>query len=224
MFHNFEKSKFSNANTLVIHYRYRQHNRRWNSGISYIDLQFKGKRVMERGKALMKVLRDEIRKINPNQDRVKFKFRGTQWYIIASESNEKWKPYHLKYYHNNMEVVNSEGEMVLYLDGEFWIESRPSPLVPYSPPATKTPPAATRPPAAKTPRHAEKTPPPGSPTPPIATAAYPLPVDKIPPPGYRSPPPATTVPKKKYKRNRAAKARAKFYAEEKLKLITVTAK
>ena len=78
---------------------------------------------MERGKALMKVLRDEIRKINPNQDRVKFKFRGTQWYIIASESNEKWKPYHLKYYHNNMEVVNSEGEMVLYLDGEFWIES-----------------------------------------------------------------------------------------------------
>ena len=218
MFHNFEKSKFPNAKTLVIHYRYRQHNRRWNSGISYIDLQFKGKRVMERGKALMKVLRDEIRKINPNQDRVKFKFRGTQWYIIASESNEKWKPYHLKYYHNNMEVVNSEGEMVLYLDGEFWIESRPSPLVPYSPPATKTPPAATRPPAAKTPRHAEKTPPPGSPTPPIATAAYPLPVDKIPPPGYRSPPPATTVPKKKYKRNRAAKARAKFY--EKQKLIT----
>ena len=51
-----------------------------------------------------------------------------------------------------MQVVNSEGEMCLYLDGEFWIESRPSPLVPYSPPATKTPPAATTPPAAKTPR------------------------------------------------------------------------
>ena len=55
--------------------------------------------------------------------------------------------------------------MCLYLDGEFWIESRPSPLVPYSPPATKTAPAATTQPAAKTPRPADKTPPSGSPTP-----------------------------------------------------------
>ena len=88
MSHNFEKTKFPTANKIVIYYRYRQWNKRWNSGRSYIDqVQFKGKRVMERGKTYMKALRAEIRRINPNQDTVNFKFRGTHWYIIASESN-----------------------------------------------------------------------------------------------------------------------------------------